>query len=195
MKTLLTIIFLAITLTVAGQNQILNGSDWTDSNSDGLADFWQSGAGTTNWIEQGRQYCTFQSGSYLEQPFNIPGGPDVYVLECDIHSTVTTYIHISVPYMSFCAAVVPADSELHVYAQFFNPDGLYAIKFMSTQPGTAWVDNVQLYKFVPVGVEEKQLHSGPVRYYDMLGREVPQPGQGFYIRRDGSESKVCYKTN
>lgn len=197
MKKLYTMLLLAVTLTSAGQNLILNGSDWTDSNSDGLADFWQSGTGTTNWIEEGKQYSTFQSGSYLEQPVFVPADGKPYVVECDIYShNATTYIHIGIlSGISFVVTSIPPGNTVHVYSVFINQDGISAIKFMSTQPGGSWVDNVQLYKYVPVGVEEKQVHSGPVRYYDMLGREVPQPERGFYIRRTENGSKVCYKTN
>lgn len=194
MKTkLLTMIFLVAAIVAAGQNFVLNGTEWTDSNGDGLADYWQANTGTTSWVEQGRQYSSFPTGTcYLEQPFNIPADGDPYVLEFNMFSyNVDTYVHIVVPDgISFCATMVPANNLVQVYCVFINQNGLYGIRFMTINGGMTWVDNVQLYKYVPVGVEDKQLHTGQGRYYDMLGREIPGPIKGFYVKRSGLNGKV-----
>lgn len=196
MKTLLTIALFLLMTAGWAQNYITNGSDWTDSDSDGLADGWTIGLDNNPDIIDGCQLVTSLQQPKLKQVINIPNPIGrTFRIRFDIESVHYTQLIIWVsPYYSYVQSIPnpqpPGAWSYDITFTYTQPE-IYAIMFQSLNYNS-WIklDNVSMVELFPVGITEQSKPEPQPEYYDLSGRRLTgEPSHGVYLKKVGNSVK------
>lgn len=192
------ILFLLLALGGQAQNLIQNGTDFIDSNNDGVADYWTKGIlNTTVSVSGGYQYC-FADGSpcsqaSVKQILNISNSqPKRYLVTFDLQcgSDVWVIANYSANAGVNLMTVKFTDSGWHSYSVEYNQNNISAWDFYSLQfcspTGYGWfmLDNVSMTEIVSVGIQETASKQEKLRS-KILSKFL---GEGFYA----TGRKLCY---
>lgn len=200
MKTKVLLLAVLMGLAAQGQNLIVNGTDWADSNGDGLADNWQKWLLVTSVsVNGGFQYCYANSGTCsqanINQVLNIANtAPKKYQVTFDVQSCTDVWVLINYnPNIGAMLKVVDFTdsgwaSYSVVYDQNFTSNwNIYSLQFCCSNGGENWlmIDNVSMVEILPTGISEPTAKRTAFRegIYDLLVRKLPrEPQTGFYIK-------------
>jgi hypothetical protein len=211
MKKILFLLFCFLSiLTFSQSNIITNSFDWTDSNNDGLADFWIIGTLVTNCsVDSGFQYVSSNTNTCsqcnISQVINIQNYTikKEYKLEFDLQSNaiVTVVIMNENMYGYWLSDIQPSEMK-HYIINFEKSGSLYSLVFFNITMPYSWLklDNVEMVEVFPVGISNinENFNYEKVSYFNTNGqniKSIPNSTGLYFIKKDKKVKKMLYFKN
>jgi hypothetical protein len=199
MRTLLIAAIICLMVVgVRGQNIIQNGSEWIDTDGDGLADGWYKGPFVTGTsISGGIQYIASINGSMTCQQIRFGQVLDLhqvagkYTISFDLQSNCM--VQLCAFWNStngYLVTAIPGGTPQHYEFVFpYSNETFYALEWITVSGHAAWIkiDNVVMtdgtagLTGIPEGTVSVHQDDGSI--YDLLGRKLNhEPENGIYIK-------------
>lgn len=192
----LVFLFVMLSLTLQSQNLIQNGSEFIDSDSNGLANCFEVSSTTNDYqIDSGSQYVSSEiigscSQALIFQQFSLLNTRGkTFKLDFDLVASTDVYVIIWTAYYSGHCIGIISKGSYQSYSITYQEDWyqIAGVCFYTGGTDPAWLrlDNLSFTEQFATGIEKVGIKSSDSFTYDLSGRKLTEPPQSGWFIKNG----------